>query len=76
MKIKSLLIIFSMVIILFGIYGDANCSENQQKPEKKIVLSTGMPESMSHFPEIAGIYSEAFKRLRSSACGGTPGDLR
>ena len=60
---KFILKIFSILIFLMGIYGDAFCSENQPEPEKTIVLSTAMPESMSHFPEIAGIYAEAFKRL-------------
>ena len=63
MNAKFILRIFSILIILMGNFGDVVCSENQPEPEKMIVLSTGMPESMSHFPEIAGIYSEAFKRL-------------
>ncbi len=63
MQCKIILIILSIIIFSLGTYGNGICSENQQEPEKTIVLSTGMPESMSHFPEIAGIYSEAFKRL-------------
>ena len=53
MNAKFILRIFSILIVLMGIYGDAVCSKNQPEPEKMIVLSTGMPESMSHFPEIA-----------------------
>jgi hypothetical protein len=62
-KGKIILIILSIVILSLGTYGNGNCSENLPEPEKTIVLSTGMPESMAHFPQISGIYSEAFKRL-------------
>jgi polar amino acid transport system substrate-binding protein len=63
MKGKFILIIFSIIIISSGTYGDAICSENQQEPEKTIVFSTIWPESLSSFHEMFLIYSEAFKRL-------------
>ena len=47
MKGKFILIIFSIIIISSGTYGDAICSENQQEPEKTIVFSTIFHES--HF---------------------------
>ena len=63
MKVKFLLIILSMVIFSSGLYGDANGSENQEKPEKVIVFGTILAESFSYFREVSLIYSEAFKRL-------------
>jgi polar amino acid transport system substrate-binding protein len=63
MKGNIILIIFSIIIISLGTYGDAICSENQPEPEKTIVFSTIWPESLSSFHEMFLIYSEAFKRL-------------
>ena len=58
-KIKGniILIIFSIIIISSGTYGDSIGSENQPEPEKTIVFCTIWPESLSSFHEMFLIYS-------------------
>ena len=57
MKGNIILIIFSIIIISLGTYGDAVGSENQPEPERTIVFSTISPESLSSFHEMFLIYS-------------------
>jgi polar amino acid transport system substrate-binding protein len=63
MKAKFVLRLFSILIILMGIYGDAVCSENQSDSAKTIVFGTIATESIPYFWKLTLIYSEAFKRL-------------
>jgi hypothetical protein len=69
MSDKSVMIIVSVIIIFLGAHGHAASANMQKVFEHTIVLSTGMPESMAHFPEIAGIYAEAFKYFQALPWG-------
>ena len=63
MKRRYILIIFSLIVISLGAYGDAIGSENKLEFENTIVFSTIFTESISFFHQMSLIYSEAFKRL-------------
>ena len=63
MKGKFILVIISAIIISLGTHGHAICADKPQEPERTIVLSTMIPESLSSFHEMSSIYTEAFKRL-------------
>ena len=63
MKIKFILVIFSVIIISLGSYRDAFCYDNQPQLEKTIVFGTVFPQSAPFFNQMSLIYTEVFKRL-------------
>jgi len=63
MRGKFFLIIFSIIMVSFGTFGGAICSEKQQEPERTVVFSTILTEPLLNFRKMSSIYTEAFKRL-------------